>query len=177
MARGARHETRWIATASPIVSIAPTSVTKVYAGRIAQKAGPKSKPIPGAPAAGTPTHAAAPTGPVSMRPKSDAAIQPATIPISGPQSRTGPVNRSITARVTPRVASTVTGPAAGAAPSGTLSMKSKRNGMTLTAISMITVPATVGVRTRRSSESRPARRNWNSDETITSDASSAGPPC
>ena len=63
----------------------------------------------------------------------------------------------MTAMVTPAV----TGPAIGAAPSGTVSMRPKTMGMTVTAISMITVPATVGVMMRLSSESRdasPARR-------------------
>ena len=144
---------------------------------MAQKAEPKSKDSPGRPTRGTPIHPACATGPASMRPKNDAATHPARIPIRGPHSRTGPVNRSITAKVTPSVASTVTGPARGSLPSGTLSRKSKRKGITFTAISMITVPATVGVRIRRRSERRPARRNWKSDEMITSVATSAGPPC
>ena len=49
-------------------------------------------------------------------------------------------------------------------------------GMTVTAISMMTVPATVGVMTRLRSESRDASRNWNSDDATISVASSAGPP-
>lgn len=36
-------------------------------------------------------------------------------------------------------------------------------GITVTGISMITVPATVGVRIRRNSERRLARANWNGD--------------
>ena len=117
------------------------------------------------------------TGPPSSSPKNDAAVTPATIPINGPHSRTGPLNFSITASVTTSVAITVTGAARGPLPSGTLSMKSKRNGITLTAISMITVPATVGVRIRRRIASRPARRNWKRDDTMISVASSPGPPC
>ena len=104
-------------------------------------------------------------------------MTPATIPINGPHSRAGPLNFSITASVTTSVAMTVTGAARGPLPSGTLSMKSKRNGITLTAISMITVPATVGVRIRRSSDRRPASRNWKSDDTMISVASRPGPPC
>ena len=53
---------------------------------------------------------------------------------------------------------------------------SKTMGMTVTAISMITVPATVGVRIRLSSESRAERANWKSEEMTTSVASMAGPP-
>ncbi len=43
-------------------------------------------------------------------------------------------------------------------------------------MSMITVPATVGVRTRRSSESRAERTISTTPETTTSVASIAGPP-
>ena len=49
-------------------------------------------------------------------------------------------------------------------------------GMTVTAISMITVPATVGVITRRRSDRRDEIRNWNREEATISVASSAGPP-
>ena len=48
--------------------------------------------------------------------------------------------------------------------------------MTVTAISMMTVPATVGVMTRRSSDSRDEIRNWKSDDATIKVASSAGPP-
>ena len=49
-------------------------------------------------------------------------------------------------------------------------------GITVTAISMITVPATVGVSILRSRDSRAASANWNSEEMTTRVASSAGPP-
>ena len=61
-------------------------------------------------------------------------------------------------------------------PSGTSANMSKMIGMTVTAISMITVPATVGVITRRTQDSRAASRNWNNAETNTSVASMPGPP-
>ena len=61
MARRFRHDTRWMAIPSPIVSMAPTSVTKMKAGSIAQKLGPSPKSNPGHPAAGTPNHSASPT--------------------------------------------------------------------------------------------------------------------
>ena len=70
----------------------------------------------------------------------------------------------------------VSGAAAGAAPSGATKSRSKPMGMTVTAISMITVPATVGVMKRRSSERREEIRNWKSDEATIRVASSAGPP-
>ena len=49
-------------------------------------------------------------------------------------------------------------------------------GMTVAAISIITVPDTTGVKIRRSSESRHAIRNWNSDETTMRLAIVEGPP-
>ncbi|MCE2461720.1 MAG: hypothetical protein J4F38_13210 [Pseudomonadales bacterium] len=52
----------------------------------------------------------------------------------------------------------------------------KMIGMTVTAMSMITVPATVGVSTRRKRESRAENANWNNAEMTTRVASSAGPP-
>ena len=75
-----------------------------------------------------------------------------------------------------RVATTVSGVAEEGTPSGISFSMSKATGITVTAISMMTVPDTVGVRMRRSSDSRPERRNWNSDAMITSVPSMAGPP-
>ena len=60
--------------------------------------------------------------------------------------------------------------------SGTWVNMPKTIGITVTGISMMTVPATVGVRMRRSSESRHASRNWKREEMTTSVASMAGPP-
>ena len=48
--------------------------------------------------------------------------------------------------------------------------------MTVAAISIITVPETTGVNIRRSSESRAASANWNSDDTTMRLAIMAGPP-
>ena len=50
-------------------------------------------------------------------------------------------------------------------------------GMTVTAISMITVPVTVGVMIRRNIESRAESTNWQKDEMTIRVASSPGPPC
>ena len=61
--------------------------------------------------------------------------------------------------ITSTVARAVSGAPAGGAAAGTSASMSKTIGITVTAISMITVPATVGVNTRRSSDSRVARRN------------------
>ena len=61
-------------------------------------------------------------------------------------------------------------------PSGTSFSILKMKGMTVTGISMMTVPATAGVRIRRKSESRAASPNWKSEEATTSVASIPGPP-
>ena len=50
------------------------------------------------------------------------------------------------------------------------------SGITVTAMSMMTVPATVGVMILRTHASRAAKPNWNSAEMSTSVASMAGPP-
>ena len=69
-----------------------------------------------------------------------------------------------------------TGAATRAAPAGTSVSMSNTIGTTVTGISMITVPDTTGVKTRRSSESRDDSANWNRAEAATSVASSPGPP-
>ena len=80
------------------------------------------------------------------------------------------------AAITAMVTAADTGAASGGAPSGTLSSMSKTIGMTVTAISMMTVPATDGVKMRRTRDRRAASANWKSDEMTTSVASRAGPP-
>ena len=74
------------------------------------------------------------------------------------------------------VAAALAGAAAGGTPFGHVVNMPKMIGMTVTGISMITVPATVGVKIRRSRESRAESANWKSDETTIRVASSAGPP-
>ena len=68
-------------------------------------------------------------------------------------------------------------PPKGETPSGTLVKRPKLIGMTTTEMSMITVPATVGVIIRRNRESLVERINWKRDEITTRVASMAGPPC
>ena len=77
---------------------------------------------------------------------------------------------------TARVALALTAAADDDTPSGTSASMSNTIGRTVTGISMMTVPATIGVKTRRNSDRRAARANWNSAETATSSASSPGPP-
>ena len=61
-------------------------------------------------------------------------------------------------------------------PYGTSFNRSKMGGITVTGMSMITVPTTAGVRIRRNSERRAANANWKNDEATTKVASIAGPP-
>ena len=79
--------------------------------------------------------------------------------------------------MTMNVVAALAGAATGEVPSGTSSSMPKTMGITVTAMSMITVPATVGVTIRRSSESRSESANWNRAEMATRVASSPGPPC
>ena len=83
-------------------------------------------------------------------PNSPATTEPTTTPMTGAQRRSAPVAFS----ASPIMTSTVT-----RALCGTSLSVSKTMGITVTAISMITVPATVGVSTRRNSESRAASTN------------------
>ena len=98
------------------------------------------------------------------------------MPMTGAHRRHTPAARSVTPTVTISVMSVLTGAAAGAVPSGTSVSMPNMIGMSVTGISMITVPHTVGVRMRRSSASRVASANWNSAEMTTSVARSPAPP-
>ena len=70
----------------------------------------------------------------------------------------------------------VTGAAAGETPSGTSVSFRRMSGPMVIGISISTVPATVGVKMRRSSESLVARANWKREDTTIRLASSPGPP-
>ncbi len=82
----------------------------------------------------------------------------------------------MTATVTTSVTMTLTGAAAGDEPSGTSPSIPNMIGIRVTGISMITVPHTVGVRIRRSSDNCAESPNWNRADTVTSVASRPGPP-
>ena len=166
-----------MAMESPTVSMAPTRVTRTNAGSSVQKAGPKSRSNPGHPPSGNPIHAASATRPKSYMPNAPPTAEPTTTPMTGAQSRQTPVAASAIATMTAMVTPADTGAASAGAPSGALSSMSKIIGMTVTAISMMTVPATDGVKMRRTSDRRAASANWKKDEMTTSVASSAGPPC
>ncbi len=64
----------------------------------------------------------------------------------------------------------------GGSPSGTSASMPNTMGMTVAAISMMTVPETTGVKIRRRTERRAARANWNSADMTTRLAITAGPP-
>ena len=70
----------------------------------------------------------------------------------------------------------MTGAAAGETASGTSPSLRRNTGATVTGISITTVPATVGVKIRRSADSLAAIANWNRDDTMIRVASSPGPP-
>ena len=70
----------------------------------------------------------------------------------------------------------LSGAASAGLPCGTAASRSNTAGITVTGISMMTVPETVGVSTRWNSESRADSTRGTKDETTTRVASRAGPP-
>ena len=96
--------------------------------------------------------------------------------MAGAQIRQAPDRRSATRTTTPSVTMPVTGAAASGAPAGASVSLSKMIGARLTGTSMSTVPATVGVNTRRNMAIFAPRKNCTIDDMTMSVASSAGPP-
>ena len=164
-----------MATPSPIVSMAPTSVTTMNAGSSAQNSVPGVTSRPGQSRNGRPTHAASAIAPVSYSPNGAPTAHPRMMPATGDHSRSDGGARSTMPPTTSSVTPAASGAAMSSVPSGTLVSEPKMTGATVTAISMITVPVTTGVKIRRSNDSRHASRNWNSAETTTRLASVAGP--
>ena len=80
------------------------------------------------------------------------------------------------AATTTRVASALRGPATAGVSGGTFSSCSKMTGITVTGVSMMTVPVTVGVRIRRKSASRAENASWKRARATTRVASRAVPP-
>ena len=109
-------------------------------------------------------------------PKPTATRHPASTPIIGAQRRITPVAQKISRRVAANVMMAQTGAAISGAPAGACVIMSKVIGMMVTEISMMTVPATAGVISRRNKARRSESANWNSDESTTRVASIAGPP-
>ena len=154
-----------MATVSPIVAIPSTRVTKMKAGRSAQKAGPKSNLKPSQPNEGTPNQGAAITASMSYTPNNAAAVHPATIPMIGAQMRQKADPRNRIAVTASTVTAAITGAAAPCSPAGMSVSKLKMMGMIVTVTRMIVVPATVGVMIRRTRGNWPASKNRKSDET------------
>ena len=96
--------------------------------------------------------------------------------MTGAQRRSVPAAFSEMPQMTTAVASALSGAPSAGLPSGTSSSRPNTNCSTVTGISMMTVPETVGVRMRRNSARRADRRIWKSAEMATRVASIAGPP-
>ena len=143
----------------PMVSIAPTKVTTTKAGSSAQNSTSGVTSNPGHERKGTPTHCASSNGCRSNNPKGTDTAQPTAMPITGAHSRNAGGARSTRDPTTTVVASAAAGAAVCEVPSGTSVNEAKTIGMTVAAISMITVPATTVVNILRSSESRAASAN------------------
>lgn len=79
--------------------------------------------------------------------------------MTGAHSRNAPLALRAIAQTVSSVATALIGAPSGGASSGTSVSMPKMIGITVTAISMITVPATVGVSTRRNRESRAENVN------------------
>ena len=107
--------------------------------------------------AGTPNHPALTTWSPLSTPNGAAAAHPARMLTKGATRLQRPPTRSIMMTETASVTPAMTGPAAGGAPAGRSRTVSKAIGRTLTAISIVTVPETVGVMIRRSVGSHRAR--------------------
>ena len=109
-------------------------------------------------------------------PKPAATRHPATTPIIGAHRRITPVAQKISPRVAAKVVTAHAGAARSGVPAGACVIMSKVIGMMVTEISMMTVPATAGVISRRNRARRSESVNWNSDDSTTRVASMAGPP-
>ena len=112
----------------------------------------------------------------SYMPNPAETAHPTTSAAIGAHSRTAGDPRSTSPATTASETTATTGDANEGVPSGTSSSMVKIIGITVAAISMITDPATTGVKIRRSSDSLADSRNWNSADTTIRLAISAGPP-
>src|SRR5215217_350719 len=129
------------------------------AGKSAQKRRSNERSKPGHDASGRPIHGCVLACERSIIPNHPATTHPTRMPMRGAHNRRVRVPKSAMPMMTPKVVVAVIGAAKGTARSGsgTLFSSSKAIGKTLTAISMMTVPPTVGVTIRRSVESRPRK--------------------
>ena len=97
--------------------------------------------------------------------------------MTGAHSRHTPELTRVIATTAASVTPAVTGAASGDAPSGTSVSRPRTSGPIVTGISISTVPATVGVKTRRNHDSLVASTNWNREAMTIRLAISPGPPC
>ena len=102
--------------------------------------------------------------------------EPTKTPMTGAQRRSAPAAFSAMPAMTATTSPALSGAASAGLPSGTSASRSNTAGITVTGISMMTVPETVGVSTRWNSESRTDIATGTKEETRTRVASSAGPP-
>ena len=175
-ARLSGQDTRWIATAPPMVCIVQTRATNTNAGSRAQKSGVKRRSRAAHAGLGVPIQGARETRSKSYRPNVPATVDPATIPMIGAHSRARPFAVSVMPTMTTRVVNALSGAPSGGVPLGTLFSWSNMIGMTVTGVSISTVPVTVGVRMRRNSDRRAANANWTRARMTTRVPSNAGPP-
>ena len=98
------------------------------------------------------------------------------MPATGAHGRSLGVPFSIVPATTSTVVSAQAGPAREADPGGRSSSMPKMIGITVTGTSMITVPATVGVRMRRNRDNRAEKASWKSAAAHNSVARSPEPP-
>ena len=146
------------------------------AGNSAQNSTPGVRSKPGHEPSDTPTQGAWMTACKSYRPKGADAKQPTTIPMMGDHRRHEGGPRITSTAMTSKVESAAIGAAIGDEPSGTSFRLSNMIGITVTAMSMMTVPETTGLNTRRSRDRRDASRNWKSEDMTIRLAIVAGPP-
>ena len=116
-----------------------------------------------------------PARPESRLPTPSTVIAPCTARKSTARGRRQETRWIATAPLMVRMEA-LNGAASAGLPSGTAASRSNTAGITVTGISMMTVPETVGVSTRWNSESRADSMSGTKDETTTRVASSAGPP-
>ena len=165
-----RFVTRWIAMASPYVSIAPMTVTMTNGIRSPKKRPSKDRSRPGQAALGSPNHAASASGDQSSVPNPAAIAVPTRMPIRGAQSCSAPRAWSDTITM---VTNRGERHRRSGHRAGVEALRDARQqvgvamGKTFTASSMMTVPPTVGVMRRRNRDSRAANRNCTRAEAAT----------
>ena len=156
------------------IVVAITTITNP--GSSDQNIALKLRSKPGHSFAGIPTHGASSTRSKSNKPHATAAAQPVEIPIMGTHCCNRGVANSLMPVRTSRVAPARIGAAIIGAPSGMSGSLPSTTEIIVADISIRTVPATVGVMIRRSSESLVMKANCIRAEIAIRLDSMAGPP-